>query len=60
MEFRQEYSRRLPIYLLVDCSSSMTGEPIQAVRAGLDLLVNTLHQSPQAIETVWCSVITFA
>jgi uncharacterized protein YegL len=37
----------------------MTGEPITAVQSGLDLLVATLRQDPQALETAHLSVITF-
>lgn len=51
--------RRLPIYLLLDTSASMTGEPIAAVQNGLDLLVSTLRQDPYALETAFLSVITF-
>lgn len=45
--------RRLPIYLLLDTSSSMSGEPITAVQNGLDLLVSTLRQDPYALETAF-------
>jgi len=51
--------RRLPVYLLLDTSTSMTGEPIAAVRNGLDLLVSTLRQDPYALETAYLSLITF-
>ncbi len=51
--------RRLPVYLLLDCSGSMFGEPIEAVRQGLSLLRSDLQSDPQALETVWLSVITF-
>lgn len=51
--------RRLPIYLLLDTSASMSGEPITAVQNGLDLLVSTLRQDPYALETAFLSVITF-
>jgi len=51
--------RRLPIYLLLDTSSSMNGGPIDAVQNGLDLMVRTLRQDPHAIETTFLSVITF-
>jgi uncharacterized protein YegL len=37
----------------------MTGEPIAAVRNGLDLLVSTLRQDPYALETAYLSIITF-
>jgi len=51
--------RRLPVYLLLDTSGSMRGEPIEAVRTGVDLLVGMLRQDPYALETVWLSIITF-
>ena len=51
--------RRLPVYLVLDCSGSMSGEPIEAVRMGLRVLVNDLQGDPQALETTWVSVITF-
>ncbi|MEM6489673.1 MAG: VWA domain-containing protein [Pseudomonadota bacterium] len=52
-------SRRLPVYLLIDTSASMTGEPIEAVKTGLDTLVSALRTDPQALETAWLSLITF-
>lgn len=52
-------SRRLPIYLLIDTSGSMTGEAIEAVRSGLQLLVSALRQDPYALETAYLSIITF-
>jgi len=52
-------TRRLPVYLLLDCSGSMHGEPIEAVRMGLKALLSDLQGDPQALETVWLSVITF-
>lgn len=51
--------RRLPVYLLLDTSGSMHGEPIEAVKNGLQLLVSTLTQDPYALETAYLSVITF-
>ena len=52
--------RRLPVYLLLDCSESMSGEPIEALRQGLRALVSDLKGDPQALETTWLSVITFS
>ncbi|MBM4093249.1 MAG: VWA domain-containing protein [Planctomycetes bacterium] len=52
-------ARRLPVYLVLDTSGSMTGDPIEAVKMGLRSLVNDLQGDPQALETVWLSVITF-
>jgi uncharacterized protein YegL len=51
--------RRLPVYLLIDTSGSMSGEPIEAVRNGLQVLVSSLRQNPYALETAYLSVITF-
>lgn len=51
--------RRLPVYLLLDTSYSMSGEPIEAVKNGVQLLVSTLRQDPYALETAFLSVITF-
>jgi len=52
--------RRLPVYLLLDCSESMGGPAIEAVARGVDSLVGTLRGNPQALETAYLSVITFA
>lgn len=51
--------RRLPVYLLLDTSTSMRGEAISAVQNGLDLMVSTLRRDPYALETAYLSVITF-
>lgn len=51
--------RRLPIYLLLDISGSMMGEPIESLRNGLQLLESSLKQDPYALETAYISVITF-
>ena len=51
--------RRLPVYLLLDTSGSMTGEPIEAVKNGVQVMISSLRQNPQAIETAFLSVITF-
>lgn len=51
--------RRLPVYLLLDTSGSMSGEPIEAVKNGVQALVSGLRQDPQALETAYLSVITF-
>src|SRR5258706_11847909 len=52
-------TRRLPVYLLLDCSGSMHGDPIEAVKMGLRQLRADLQSDPQALESVWLSVITF-
>jgi uncharacterized protein YegL len=51
--------RRLPVYLLLDTSGSMSGEPIEAVKNGMQVLITTLRQDPFALETAFLSVITF-
>lgn len=51
--------RRLPVYLLLDVSGSMTGEPIESVRNGVQQLISELRKEPQALETAYLSVITF-
>ena len=51
--------RRLPVYLLLDTSGSMFGEPIEAVRNGVQVLVSTLRSDPYALETAYLSIITF-
>lgn len=55
-----DFTRRLPVYLLLDCSGSMSGEPIEAVRQGVKMLLSELRGDPQALETAYLSIITFA
>jgi uncharacterized protein YegL len=54
-----DFGRRLPVYLLLDCSGSMSGEPIEAVKQGVKALLSELRGDPQALETAYLSVITF-
>ena len=54
------YFRRLPVYLLLDCSGSMAGDPITAIHEGLHMIHRLLVADPQALETVYISVIKFA
>ena len=51
--------RRLPVYLLIDTSGSMRGEPIESVKVGLEAMLSSLRQNPYALETVSISIITF-
>jgi uncharacterized protein YegL len=60
LEFGNSDIRRLPIYLLLDISGSMSGAPIEAVNQGVNLLYNELMNDPSAIETAYISIITFA
>ena len=41
-----DFSRRLPVYLLLDCSGSMMGEPIEAVKQGVKALLSELRGYP--------------
>ncbi|GHV72610.1 tellurium resistance protein TerY [Bacteroidia bacterium] len=52
-------ARRLPVYLVLDTSGSMSGEPIAAVETGVQTLVSALRQDPYALETAYLSIITF-
>lgn len=52
--------RRLPIYLLLDCSESMAGEAITQLQRGVAEMVAHLQSEPHAIETAYVSVITFS
>lgn len=51
--------RRLPVYLMIDTSGSMSGEPIEAVKNGINVLLSTLKSDPYALETAFLSIITF-
>ena len=51
--------RRLPVYLVLDTSGSMRGEPIQALKVGVQSLVSSLRQDPHALESVHICIITF-
>lgn len=52
-------SRRLPVYILLDTSGSMRGEPIHSVNVGLQAMLAGLRQDPYALESVHLSIITF-
>jgi uncharacterized protein YegL len=51
--------RRLPVYLLLDTSGSMRGEPIESVNVGLRSMLSSLRQNPYALESVYLSIVTF-
>ncbi len=52
-------SRRLPVYILIDTSGSMKGEPIESVKVGLADMVASLRLDPYALETACISIITY-
>ncbi len=51
--------RFLPVYLLLDVSSSMQGAPIESVRQGLEQFQREVSDDPFAREVVKVGVITF-
>jgi uncharacterized protein YegL len=51
--------RRLPVYLLLDCSESMVGDGLKAVRQGVNAMLTALRSNPHALETAYVSIITF-
>jgi len=52
-------ARRLPVYILIDTSGSMQGEPIESVKVGLADMIASLRLDPYALETVRLSIITY-
>lgn len=52
--------RRLPVYLLIDCSESMAGAAIEEVNRAVQGMVRDLRAMPQALDTVAMSVIAFS
>ena len=51
--------RRLPIYICIDTSGSMRGEPIKRVYEGLTMLGSCLRQDPYMWELAYLSIITY-
>jgi uncharacterized protein YegL len=47
------------VYLLLDTSGSMRGEPIAALNVGVQSMLQALRRDPYALETVHLSLITF-
>lgn len=54
-----DYKENFHIYLLIDCSASMTGEPIEAVRQAIRELIIELKDDLSILENVYISVIVF-
>lgn len=52
-------ARRLPVYVLVDTSGSMRGEPIAALNVGLKAMEQALRRDPFALDSVYLSLISF-
>jgi uncharacterized protein YegL len=51
-------TRRLPVYLLLDCSESMIGPGIEGLRTAVGTMLKELRSNPHALESVWISFIT--
>ncbi len=51
--------RKLAVYLVIDISGSMRGNPIKVINQCLQLLIKDLRSNPMALETVWLSLIEF-
>lgn len=51
--------RRLPVYILIQTSGAMHGEPIESIKVGLETMVSSLRQDPFALESVHISLVTF-
>lgn len=51
--------RRLPVYLLLDTSGSMSGAPIESVRRAVEQCIKEIQDDPISQETTYIGVITF-
>ncbi|MBO5471368.1 MAG: TIR domain-containing protein [Bacteroidales bacterium] len=51
--------RRLPIYILINTSSSLCNGTLQNFKDSINLLIETLKDDPYALKTVYVSIITF-
>lgn len=51
--------RRLPVYILIQTSGAMKGEPIESIKVGLESMIASLRQDPFALESVQISILTF-
>lgn len=60
INFSTANSRRLPVYLLLDTSSSMAGVKIVGVQNGVTMIYQEIMSDPRAASTVYISIITFA
>lgn len=52
-------SRRFCVYLLLDTSGSMRGEPITSVNIGLRAMMASLRQQHHALDSIYLSIVTF-
>ena len=52
-------NRRLPVYIAIDTSGSMNGEPIESVNVGLQAMLQAMRQDPYALDSVYLSLFTY-
>ena len=52
-------SQRFCVYLLLDTSGSMRGEPIASVNIGLKAMMASLRQQHHALDNIYLSIVTF-
>ena len=50
---------RLLVYLLIDTSNLMKGEPIEPIKVGIEAMLTTLCNDPYDLETVNISIIIY-
>ena len=60
LDFGSTDVRRLPVYFVIGCGDTMAGIPIQSVATGIRQLHQELLKMPEAVESVFTSLITFA
>ncbi|MEM7031376.1 MAG: VWA domain-containing protein [Chloroflexota bacterium] len=51
--------QRLPVYILVDCSASMAGAPLEAMNEAIHQCCRLLEADATTRSSVWISIITF-
>lgn len=52
--------RKAPVYLLIDTSKSMEGEPITSVNLGIQNCIKALRTDPESMEKAHVCIITFS
>ncbi len=59
MNSSQSHDRRLPVYLLIDASAVMGGEPLESISEALSGLKQRLMTKPETLENSEVSLIVF-
>jgi uncharacterized protein YegL len=58
-EFVENPENRCPVILLLDTSTSMTGDPVQALMRGVRVFKEEIHRNTKASLTVEVAVVSF-